>query len=402
MMNKPEQIIQTGTQVFAQTYSQFPLVLVSGEGVRVKDAQGKEYLDFVAGIAVNSLGYKNRKLSDALKAVIDNGITHCSNLYWNQPAVDAARKLTALSSLEKVFFCNSGAEANEAALKLARKYGHLHKGLNANMIITMKQSFHGRTYGAVTATGQLKYHKHFAPMMPDFAYAEFNDLESVKKLVTERTCAVLVEPVQGEGGIIPAQPEFLKGLRSLCDDHDMLLIFDEVQCGMGRIGTPFAFQSYDVIPDAVSLAKGLGAGVPVGALVLGEKTADIFAPGDHATTFGGNLLAGAAASCVADHLADAAFMKQVNDSAAVLSSELLDLKKRHPDTIREVRGKGLMMGIELTSEAKPVITASMDRGLLLVGAGTHVIRFVPPLTVTSKDILEAVHILEESMNALNL
>jgi predicted acetylornithine/succinylornithine family transaminase len=329
-------------------------------------------------------------------------MTHCSNLYWNQPAVEAAQKLASLSSLEKVFFCNSGAEANEAALKLARKYGHLHKGLNANMIITMKQSFHGRTYGALTATGQMKYHKHFAPMMPDFAYAEFNNLESVKKLVTERTCAILVEPVQGEGGIKPAEPEFLKGLRSLCDSNDMLLIFDEVQCGMGRIGTPFAFQSYDVVPDAVSLAKGLGAGVPVGALIFGRKAADIFAPGDHATTFGGNLLAGAAASCVADHLADASFIKQINDTAAVLSSKLLELQNRHPDTIKQVRGKGLMMGIQLSSEARPLISACMERGLLLVGAGTHIIRFVPPLTVTSEDVAEAVNILDESMKALNL
>ncbi len=393
------ELIEKGMKVFAKTYAQFPIVLQSGHGCMVTDTEGNEYLDFVAGIAVNALGYGDKELAAALHQVIDQGITHCSNLYWNRPAVQAADQLVQLSGLERVFFCNSGAEANEAALKLARKYGHEKKGLNCNMIISMNHSFHGRTYGAVTATGQQKYHKGFAPMMPDIAYAEFNDLESVKALVNDRVCAILVEPVQGEGGIIPAETEFLQGLKGLCDEENILLIFDEVQCGMGRLGTPFAFQKYGVIPDAVSLAKGLGAGVPVGALVIGSRAADVFVPGDHASTFGGNFLAGAAASCMTAKLANTEFMRNINTAAEQLSLRLTKMGKQFPNLIRDVRGIGLMMGIELTLPAKAVIESCMKRGLLLIGAGTHVIRFVPPLIVSPAEIDKAVDILEEVLSS---
>lgn len=395
-----QQLIETGKKVTAGTYSQLPIVIEQANGCTVTDTEGKSYLDFVAGIAVNALGYGDPGLACALKQVIDGGITHCSNLYWNTPAIEAASKLTKLSGLEEVFFCNSGAEANEAALKLARKYGHSKKGLNANQIISMSNSFHGRTYGAVTATGQEKYHKGFAPMMPDFSYADFNDLESVKRLVTPRCCAIIVEPIQGEGGIIPASKEFLQGLRELCDQQDILLIFDEVQCGMGRTGYPFAFQEYGIMPDAVSLAKGLGAGVPIGALLIGQRACGTFVPGDHASTFGGNLLAGAAASYMADKLADPSFMDQVRKASTGLTEMLEGLQKEFPHLIVEIRGKGLMLGIEMTSEAKPYIAKALDMGLLLVGAGLKVIRFVPPLVVTQQEIEQARVILSEAFRAV--
>ncbi len=393
MMNTSE-YIATGKNHFAPTYAQLPLIIAKGEGCQVTDTEGNSYLDFVAGIAVNALGYGHEGLKSALSEVLETGVTHTSNLYWNTYAIEAAKNLTKLSGLEKVFFCNSGAEANEAALKLARKYGHAKKGADANKIISMKNSFHGRTYGAVTATGQQKYHKNFAPMMPDITYADFNDLESVAAKIDKRTCAILIEPVQGEGGIKPAELSFLKGVRDLCDQHDILLIFDEVQCGMGRIGTPFAFQQFDVRPDAVSLAKGLGAGVPVGALVIGNKAAQTFAPGDHASTFGGNYLAGAAAAYMTSKLQESDFLAHINESADYLKSALLQLATTYPNLINEVRGMGLMMGIELSIAIGPVIEGCFDGGLLLVGAGAHVIRFVPPLIVEKVDIDKAMAILD--------
>ncbi len=391
---KTQEIIQTGGQVFAPTYAQFPIVLESGEGCTVTDSDGKEYLDFVAGIAVNALGYGHTGLTAALEKVLQGGILHCSNLYWNNYAIQAAQNLVELSGLKNVFFCNSGAEANEAALKLARKYGHKHKSPNANKIISMANSFHGRTYGAVTATGQQKYHKNFAPMMPDITYAEFNDLESVKSLIDSRTCAILIEPIQGEGGIRPAEQAFLKGVRDLCDEHDILLIFDEVQCGMGRTGLPFAYQQFGVKPDAVSLAKALGAGVPTGALVIGEKAADTFEPGDHASTFGGNFLAGAAAGYMTSLLKSHGFLAAIQESSRLLKDMLLGMASTYPSLVKEVRGMGLMMGMELTREVKPVIAGCLEKGLLLVGSGTHVVRFVPPLVVSTEEVKTAMHILE--------
>ena len=389
-----QEIIKTGGQVFAPTYAQFPIVLESGEGCTVTDSDGKEYLDFVAGIAVNALGYGHTGLTAALEKVLQGGILHCSNLYWNNYAIQAAQNLVELSGLKNVFFCNSGAEANEAALKLARKYGHKHKSPNANKIISMANSFHGRTYGAVTATGQQKYHKNFAPMMPDITYARFNDLESVKSLIDSRTCAILIEPIQGEGGIKPAEQAFLKGVRELCDEHDILLIFDEVQCGMGRTGLPFAYQQFGVKPDAVSLAKALGAGVPIGALVIGEKAADTFEPGDHASTFGGNFLAGAAAGHMTSLLKSHGFLAAIQESSRLLKDMLLGMASTYPSLVKEVRGMGLMMGMELTKEVKPVIAGCLEKGLLLVGSGTHVVRFVPPLVISTEEVKTAMHILE--------
>ena len=393
-------LLHEGALYTMNTYAQLPVILTGGKGTRVFDSEGNSYLDFVAGIAVNALGYGNPIIKQAITEVLDGGLTHCSNLYWNIPAIQTAGKLVTLSGLDKTFFCNSGAEANEAALKLARKYGHLHKGPDCNQIITMKHKVHGRTYGAVTATGQEKYHKGFAPMMPDFAYAEFNNLESVKKIVSSRTCAILVEPVQGEGGIIPARKEFLEGLRELCDIQDILLIFDEVQCGMGRLGTVFGYQSYGVVPDAVTLAKGLGGGVAIGAMVANAKAAKAFTPGDHASTFGGNLLATAAAGAVLDELYKEEFLASVNVSGNALKTGLENLKTKYPELIVDVRGQGLMLGIELSKPAKPIIEACMESGLLLVGAGVHIIRFVPPLIVSQAEVQEAVSILDAVIASL--
>jgi len=392
-LRKSQEVIQAGKQYILQTYSQQPIVLSGGKGSTVYDMEGNSYLDFVAGIAVNALGYGDSELKEALIAVIENGLTHCSNLYWNKPSVEAASLLSRLSGLHKTFFCNSGSEANEAALKLSRKFGTEKKGNTVNTIITMSQSFHGRTYGAVTVTGQQKYHKGFAPLMPEISYAQFNDLEHVESLITENTCAVIVEPIQGEGGIIPAEKHFLKGLRELCDSRNLLLIFDEVQCGMGRTGMPFAYQQYGVTPDILTLAKGLGAGLPIGAMSVGEKAAGILSPGDHASTFGGNLLASAAAAVVLRRLSNNEFLSSVNDSAVHLYQKLSDLKERH-DCITDIRGMGLMMGIDLTCEASQVLSACRERGLLLAAAGSHTIRFVPPLIITKEEISEAMEILE--------
>ncbi len=386
-------VIEAGKKYMMPTYAQFPIVLTGGAGAEVHDMDGKTYLDFVAGIAVNALGYGDEELKKELNEVIEGGLTHCSNLYWNKHAVEAAELLSRLSGLEKTFFCNSGAEANEAALKLARKYGSVTKKLVHNKIISMEQSFHGRTYGAVTATGQEKYHKGFAPLMPNIEYAGFNDLDSVKKLIDDQTCAVLVEPIQGEGGIIPADRKFLTGLRELCDQHDLLLIFDEVQCGMGRTGLPFAYQQYGVMPDVLNLAKGLGAGIPIGAMVTGKRAAEVFSPGDHATTFGGSLIATAAASVVLRRLTDRDFLSSVQKSGALLRESLLDLQAQYP-VITDTRGMGLIQGIELSCDAGSIVASAMEKGLLLVGAGKHVIRFVPPLTISPDEIRKAMDILQ--------
>ena len=297
-MKTLDELLQTGKKHMMNTYAQLPIVLTGGSGSRVQDSSGKTYLDFVAGIAVNALGYGNETLKTTLHAVIDSGLTHCSNLYWNEHAITAAALLAEISGLDRVFFCNSGAEANEAAMKLARKYGHRNKGKDAGKIISMKHSFHGRTYAAITATGQPKYHKGLSPLMPDIEFAEFNNTASVEALIDDRTCAVILEPVQGEGGIHPADPQFLKDVRRLCDTHNALLIFDEVQCGMGRTGKLFSYEHYGIEPDIMTLAKSLGGGFPIGALIAKEKVASSFSPGTHASTFGGNPLA-CAAACAA-------------------------------------------------------------------------------------------------------
>ncbi len=396
-MKTLDELLQTGKKHMMNTYAQLPIVLTGGSGSRVQDSSGKTYLDFVAGIAVNALGYGNETLKTTLHAVIDSGLTHCSNLYWNEHAITAAALLAEISGLDRVFFCNSGAEANEAAMKLARKYGHRNKGKDAGKIISMKHSFHGRTYAAITATGQPKYHKGLSPLMPDIEFAEFNNTASVEALIDDRTCAVILEPVQGEGGIHPADPQFLKDVRRLCDTHNALLIFDEVQCGMGRCGKPFAYQVFGVTPDAVSLAKGLGAGIPIGALVASEKAASAFSPGDHASTFGGNLISAAAAVVMLSSLQDGTLPENAAKRGTQLTKGLTALQQEFPDLITDIRGLGLMQGIELSTEAAPIISLCLDKGLLLVAAGTHIIRFVPPLTVTETEVDEMLSILKSAI-----
>lgn len=376
-------------------YAQFPLVLTSGKGCFVTDVKGKEYLDLVGGIAVNALGYHDTALSAELKNVIDGGLLHCSNLYWNPYAIEAAELLVKLSGMQRVFFCNSGTEANEAAIKLARKWGQK-KARGKSDIITFEHSFHGRTYASMTATGQRKYQESFVPLVPGFSYAPFNDLEAVQALMSESTCAIMVEPIQGEGGIRPASAQFLQGLRRLCDEHELLLIFDEVQCGLGRSGNYFAFQNYQVKPDLVSIAKALAGGVPMGALVAQGEAAEVFEPGDHAATFGGNLLASAAATVVLRRLSQAEFLPAVREVAQHLQAGLTQLATQF-SSIVEVRGQGLMMGIEFTFAVRTLIEKCLEKGLLVASSGANVVRFVPPLIISKDELDIALKILKECL-----
>lgn len=382
-----------GEKYVMKTYSRFPLTFERGEGMYVYDENGKEYLDFVAGIAVNSLGHNHPKL---VKAISEQAakLIHISNLYYSRPQCTLAQKLVENGSLDKVFFCNSGAEAIESALKLARKYG---SKTGRQEIITMHQSFHGRTFGAVTATGQDHYHEGFGDMLPNIKYATFNDFESVKNTVTENTVAILMEPVQGEGGIIPAKKEFLEKVRALCDEKDILLMFDEVQCGVGRLGTLFAYQTYGVVPDVMSTAKGIAGGVPCGLMMAKEKVAEAFVPGDHASTFGGNPLATAAGNVVVDELLGG-LLDNVKEQGAYLREKLEEIAAKHKDLVKEVRGIGLMQGIELTEPAGGYIAKAIDMGLLLVGAGKYIIRFVPSLIVSKEHIDKAMEILDKALD----
>lgn len=385
---------ELGEKYVMKTYNRFPLAFEKGEGMYVYDEDGKEYLDFVAGIAVNSLGHNHPKL---VKAIAEQAakLIHISNLYYTKPQCTLAQKLVENGSLDKVFFCNSGAESIEAALKLARKYG---SKTGREEIITMHQSFHGRTFGAVTATGQDHYHEGFGAMLPHIKYATFNDFESVKNAVTENTVAILMEPVQGEGGIIPADKEFLKQVRALCDEKDMLLMFDEVQCGVGRLGTLFAYQTFGVVPDVMSTAKGIAGGVPCGIMMASERVAQSFVPGDHASTFGGNPLAAAAGNVVVDELLGGV-LDNVKKQGEYLSQKLKEVAQKHKYLVKDVRGIGLMQGIELNTAPGAYIAKAIEMGLLLVGAGSNVIRFVPSLIVSKEDIDKAMAILDEALSA---
>ena len=393
MMN--DDIVKLGKANYMNNYAQFPIAIKSGKGVVVTDEDGKEYLDFVAGIAVNALGYGDEDEKKAILDVLSSGVLHTSNLYYNAHAVHAAEMLNKAAGSDAVFFCNSGAEANEAALKMARKYGS-QKGKTE--IISFLHSFHGRTYGAVTVTGQEKYHKGFAPMLPDVVYGDYNNLESVKALISDRTAAIIVEPLQGEGGIIPADEEFIVGLRAFCDEYDALLIFDEVQCGMGRTGKPFCFMHYGIKPDIMTLAKALGGGLPMGAAVAFGKAKDIFSPGDHAATFGGNVASAALAEVVLSKLDK--LSENADKMGKYLGKKLDELVKKYPELCVEARGKGLMRGIELKTAPRDVIAKCMEKGLLVCSAGYTVLRFVPPLVVTEDDIDKAVSIVDEALSEL--
>ncbi|MDO4300268.1 MAG: aspartate aminotransferase family protein [Clostridia bacterium] len=381
-----------GEKYVMKTYNRFPLTFEKGEGMYVYDENGKKYLDFVAGIAVNSLGHNHPKLVKAISEQASK-LIHISNLYYTEPQVKLAQKLVENGSLDKVFFCNSGAESIESALKLARKYG---SKTGRQEIITMHQSFHGRTFGAVTATGQDHYHEGFGDMLPHIKYAKFNDFKSVRDAVNENTIAILMEPVQGEGGIIPAEKEFLQQVRQLCDEKDILLMFDEVQCGVGRLGTLFAYEAFGVVPDIMSTAKGIAGGIPCGIMMAKAKVAEAFVPGDHASTFGGNPLAASAGNVVVDELSGG-LLDNVKKQGTYLREKLEEIAAKHSDLITDVRGMGLMQGIELNKAAGPYISKAIDMGLLLVGAGKFIIRFVPSLIVSEKDIDKAMEILDKAL-----
>ena len=390
-----KQCMEMTEQYVLHTYNRFPVVFERGEGVHLYDRDGKEYLDFGAGIAVYALGYGNQAYSRALKEQIDD-ILHTSNLYYHEPLALAAKKLIEKSGLSKVFFTNSGAEAIEGAIKAAKKYAYLRDGFAGHEIISMQQSFHGRTVGALSVTGNAHYQDPFLPLMDGVRFADFNDIESVKQQLTDKTCAILLETVQGEGGIYPVCPDFLQQIRRICDERDILLILDEIQCGMGRCGSYFAWQRFGVEPDIMTTAKALGCGVPVGAFVLNEKTAaSSLAPGDHGTTYGGNPLACRAVSTVFDLFEELDIIFHVNEVAPYLEEKLDQLAADH-DSLKERRGLGLMQGIAVEGRnAGDIVSAALQEGLVILSAGGNVLRFLPPLVINASDVDEMVKRLEK-------
>lgn len=396
MKTKSNAYMERAENVILHTYNRFPVVLEKGDGVRLYDVDGKEYLDFAAGIAVFALGYNNQAYNQALKDQIDK-VIHTSNLFYNVPMVEAAEKLTKASGLDKAFFTNSGTEAIEGAIKVARKYAWLKDKNTDHEIIAMRHSFHGRSLGALSVTGNTNYQEPFKPLIGGIKFADFNDLESVKSQITEKTCAVIMETVQGEGGIYPAEPEFLKGVRALCDEHDILLILDEIQCGMGRTGCMFAFQDYGVEPDVMTTAKALGCGVPVGAFVLNQKTAEkSLVPGDHGTTYGGNPFACAAVSKVFDLFESEKILEHVKKVSAYLEEKLDALVQKY-DFLTARRGKGLMQGIVVTGRpVGEIVSKAIENGLMVISAGSDVLRLVPPLVITERDVDEMIEKLEKS------
>ena len=397
-MNMNEQMKESEESIL-HTYNRFPVVFEKGQGCYLYDSEGKEYLDFAAGIAVNSLGYHYPGYDEALKAQIDK-LTHISNLYYNEPMSEAGEKLVKASGLAKAFFTNSGTEAIEGALKAARKYAYTKYGKEAQKyeIIAMNHSFHGRSMGALSVTGTEHYREPFEPLIGGVKFADFNDLESVKAQITDKTCAIITEVVQGEGGIYPAQKEFLEGLRALCDENDIILIFDEIQCGMGRTGYYFAWQSYGVKPDVMTCAKALGCGVPVGAFVLGEKAAAAsLVPGDHGTTYGGNPFVCAAVSKVFDIFEQDGILAHVQELTPYLEEKLDTLVEKYP-IVAARRGKGFMQGLVIEgATVGSVVTKALENGLLVISAGSDVLRLVPPLVITKEHIDEMIGKLEKSL-----
>lgn len=393
---KANEIMEKAENYVLHTYNRYPVVLDHGKGVRLYDVEGKEYLDFAAGIAVFALGYGNETYNQTLKDQIDR-LIHTSNLYYNEPMADAAEKLVKASGMDKVFFTNSGTEAIEGALKAARKYAYLRDGHNDHEMIAMNHSFHGRSMGALSVTGNTHYQDPFRPLIGGIRFADFNDLESVKAQVTEKTCAIILETVQGEGGIYPADPEFLKGVRALCDEKDILLILDEIQCGMGRTGSMFAWQQYGVKPDIMTCAKALGCGIPVGAFVLNQKTAEhSLVPGDHGTTYGGNPLACAAVSAVFDIFEKEKIVDHVQQVSAYLEKRLDELVEKY-DFLTVRRGKGLMQGLVVSGRpVGEIVQQALKNGLLVITAGSDVLRMVPPLVITEADVDEMIEKLEKS------
>ncbi|HJA70208.1 MAG TPA: aspartate aminotransferase family protein [Candidatus Lachnoclostridium stercoravium] len=394
-MNK-QQIIDEAEHTLYKTYNRYPVVFDHGKGVHLYDSDGQEYLDFGAGIAVMGLGYDDEEYKEALKDQIDK-LLHVSNLFYNQPSVEAGEKLLKVSGMDRVFFTNSGTEAIEGALKIAIRHAYNKTGSHDHEIIAMKNSFHGRSLGALSVTGNDHYQEPFKPLLPGIRFAEFNNLDSVKALVNEKTCAILMETIQGEGGIYPASEEFLKGVRKLCDDNGILLMLDEIQCGMGRSGKMFAWQWYDVVPDVMTVAKALGNGVPIGAFLAKGEAAAAMVPGDHGTTYGGNPFVTAAASRVLDIFEKRDIPGHAAEIGEYLKEKLEELKSRC-SLIADCRGKGLIQGVELTVPAGPVVTkALLEEKLVLITAGEKIIRFVPPLVIEKEDVDEMIKRLEKAL-----
>ena len=388
MLNKQEYIDKAESEIY-KTYNRFPVVFDHGDGVRLYDTEGNEYLDFFAGIAVAGLGYNDAEFNEAVKAQVDK-LLHISNLYYNVPSVEAAGLLLKAAQMDKVFFTNSGTEAIEGALKIARRYAYNKDGGHDHEIIAMNHSFHGRSLGALSVTGNDHYQEPFKPLIPGIKFADFNDLESVKAVVNEKTCAIIMETVQGEGGIYPATQEFLSGVRDLCDKNDILLILDEIQCGMGRTGTMFAWQQYGVKPDVMTVAKALGNGVPIGAFLAAGKAATAMVPGDHGTTYGGNPFVTAAAYKVLELFEKRDIVNHVKEIGDYLTKKLEKLKEEY-DIITARRGMGLIQGLEFTVPVSPIISqALMEQKLVIISAGTNIIRFVPPLVIEKEHVDEMV------------
>lgn len=388
-----KQLIKEAEEVLLHTYNRYPIVLEKGKGVYLYDIEGKRYLDFVSGIGVFALGYHNEAYNDALKGQIDK-LLHTSNYYYNEPAIEAAKRLTKMTGLERIFFTNSGAEAVEGAIKAARKYAYQKDGRTDHEIIAMKKSFHGRTMGALSVTGNPKYQEPFLPMIGNIQFAKFNDFASVLDQVNSNTCAIILETIQGEGGIYPVEADFLKSVRELCDQKDILLILDEVQCGMGRTGSMFAWQQYGVKPDIMTTAKALGCGVPVGAFLMTEKVAqNSLCAGDHGTTYGGNPFVTTAINKVLDLFEQNHIIENVAIVGKYLEERLDELVQRK-DCALERRGMGLLQGLVLDRPAGPVIGKALEQGLILINAGERVIRFIPPLIITKKQVDDMIAILE--------
>ena len=391
-MNMQEYIAEAESALL-HTYNRYQIVLDRGDGVYLYDMEGRKYLDFVAGIAVFALGYHNKEYNDALKNQIDK-LIHTSNYYYNVPAIEAAKKMKKASGMDRVFFTNSGAEAIEGAIKTARKYAYLKDGSTDHEIIALNHSFHGRTMGALAVTGNPKYREAFEPLIGNIRFAEMNDIESIRSLVTDKTCAILMETVQGEGGLIPATEEFLKEVRSLCDEKGILLILDEIQCGMGRTGYMYAWQKYGVKPDIMTSAKALGCGVPVGAFLMTEEVGrNSLVAGDHGTTYGGNPLACAAVEKVLDLFERNHIIENVREVAPYLEARLEELKEKH-SCIIERRGTGLMQGLKLDRPVNEIINKALEKGLILINAGADIIRFVPPLVIQKEHVDEMIAILD--------
>lgn len=390
--------MEESDQYIMNTYNRFPIVLRKGRGMKVWSSDGKEYLDFVGGIAVNCLGHCHPKVVVAIQKQAQR-LIHVSNYYHIEPQIKLAKLLVENSFADKVFFCNSGAEANEAAIKLARRYFREQVGLNRFEVITALNSFHGRTIATISATGQPKFKAGFEPLVPGFKHVEFNDVDAVDKAITKETCAVLIEPVQGEGGVKIPDPDYLRDLRELCDRHGILLILDEVQTGVGRTGKLFAYEHFGIEPDIVTLAKGLGGGVPIGAMLASNKVASGFQPGTHASTFGGNPLVCAAAVVTMEVLLEDGFvLDQCRRMGKYLKKKLEEMKKEFPSVIAEVRGMGLLIGMELTRDGAPIVKACMDRGLLINCTAGNILRFMPPLIVTEKEIDHLIDVLEQTID----